>query len=356
VDRKYKLGIDVGGTFTDGVLLDTETGAVVNIKVPSTPKDPSIGFLNNLDGIFKDSRIDPSNIWFLVHGTTVATNAIIEGKTSKTALITTKGFRDILEIAFQIRPKLYDLFVEKPTPLVPRDLCFEVSERISYTGEVLEAIDPASVETAIDRLQEENIESVAVCLLHSYVNNVHEKEVKKHIQKRCPGVFITLSSEICPEFREYTRASTTVINSCIIPLVSIYVEKIEDGLKAKGLTCGCHLMQSGGGVVSSQVAKLEPCRIIESGPAAGVIAAAYIAERIGRKDTLCIDIGGTTAKIGLILGGQPRISPELEVGAAAFARSTATRASGYPLPGLLPKRRRSSNLDGCEPDPWSPES
>lgn len=329
--KTYKLGIDVGGTFTDGVLIDETTGAVVNVKVPSTPGDPSIGFLNNLDQIIDVSKIDSKEIWFLVHGTTVATNSIIEGKIAKTALITTQGFKDILEIAFQIRPKLYDVFVEKPVPLIPRNLCFEVSERMGPDGEIIEPLNKTDVREIIETLKEEKIQSVVVCLLHSYINNSHEKLIKEMLDKEYPEVHCTLSSEICPEFREYPRASTSVINGCIIPVVSQYLNRIEKGLKDRGVFCGCHLMQSNGGVVNSDIAKIMPCKIIESGPAAGVTIASHIAKQVGRHNVICIDIGGTTAKVGIVLNGEPRITPELEVGAAAFARSTARRASGYPL-------------------------
>jgi len=329
--NKYKLGIDVGGTFTDGVLIEENTGEVTNVKVPSTPHDPSEGFLNNLDRLIELSGLNPDEVWFLVHGTTVATNSIIEGNTAKTVFITTKGFKDILEIAFQIRPNLYDPYTEKPKPLIPRNLCFEVTERMGHEGEIIEPLIEEDVYEIIEKIKDMEVESVVVCLLHSYINDAHEKRIKELIEESCPGIPITLSSVICPEFREYTRASTSVINGAIVPIVSRYLEKIEKGLRERGFSVDCYLMQSSGGIVSSEIAKSEPCRIIESGPAAGVIIASYIAQQTGLDDTLCIDIGGTTAKVGMILNKQPKISSEFAVGAAAFSRSTAKRASGYPL-------------------------
>jgi len=329
--KGHRIGIDVGGTFTDGILIDEATGEIRNAKVPSTPRDPSEGFLDNLDAIISQFQVDPQGVWLLVHGTTVATNSIIEGKTAPTALIATRGFRDILEIAYQIRPKLYDVFAEKPPPLVPRDLCFEVTERIGPEGEIIRPLDESEVPGIADRLREKGIETVAICLLHSYVNDSHERRVAELLAGELSELNVTLSSVISPEFREYPRASTAVVNACIRPIVSRYVDRIEDGLQDRDVDSGFYMMQSNGGIVSSEISKAEPARIIESGPAAGIIIASHIAARVGRKDALCLDIGGTTAKVGMILDGQPRLCRELEVGAAAFSRSTARRASGYPL-------------------------
>jgi len=325
------MGIDVGGTFTDGVLLDEARGTVSIVKVPSTPADSSVGFLHAVDRIIERYNIDPTAVDFLVHGTTVATNSVIEGKIAKTALVTTKGFRDILEIAFQIRPRLYDIFVEKPKPLVPRRYCFEIEERLDANGIVLTPLREEDVDRVVGELRKEGIESVVICFLHSYANNQHEKAVAKRIREQLPKIYITLSSEICNEFREYTRASTAVINGSIIPIVGRYLDRIETGLRQRKISVDCHLMQSSGGIVDSQIARVKPAFIVESGPAAGVIVAQYIGGLTGYKDLLALDIGGTTAKIGTILDGQPRITRELEVGAAAFARSTAKRANGYPL-------------------------
>jgi len=329
--RGFRLGIDVGGTFTDGILIDEQSGDIRNVKVPSTPKDPSEGFLHSLDAMIEQFGIDPNDVWLLVHGTTVATNAIIEGKTAPTALVVTRGFRDILEIAYQIRPSLYDVFVEKPQPLAPRDCCFEVTERIGPDGQVITPMVEDELQEIAAQIRDKRVEAVAVCLLHSYVNDSHEKRAAEILAKALPDLSVTLSSVISPEFREYPRASTAVVNACIQPIMSRYVDKIEAGIDKRGIGCGCYLMQSNGGIVSSGVSKAEPARIIESGPAAGIIISTHVATQVGHTRALCIDIGGTTAKVGIVLDGQPGISRELEVGAAAFSRSTARRASGYPL-------------------------
>lgn len=327
----YKMGIDVGGTFTDGIILDEEKGKIFIAKVPSTPLDPSEGFLQAIDRLIERYKINPKEIDFIVHGTTIATNAVIEGKTAKTALITTKGFRDILEIAFQIRPRLYDIFVEKPKPLIPRRYCFEVEERIDSKGEIITPLNLADLNYIIEKIKSEGIESVVICFLHAYANNKHEKIVAEKIQEKLPEIYVTISTEVCNEFREYTRASTAVINGSVIPIVGKYLNNIENGLRIRNIKVGCHLMQSSGGIVDAQIARIKPAFIVESGPAAGVIISQYIGELTGYKNILALDIGGTTAKIGMILNGYPRITKELEVGAAAFARSTAKRASGYPL-------------------------
>ena len=245
--------------------------------------------------------------------------------------MTTEGFRDLLEIQFQIRPRLYDIFTEKPAPLVPRDLCFEVVERIGPHGQILRALDERQVIKIARELSRKGVQSVAVCFLHSYVNDVHEKKVKELLASECPTLPVTLSSELCPTFREYPRASTTCINACILPIVGRYVWSITKGLKDRDVNCQWYLIQSNGGILKADIAAREPCRIIESGPAAGVIVAAYVAEQVGHQNALCLDMGGTTAKIGMILNRRPMISSEFEVGAAAFSRSTARRASGYPL-------------------------
>lgn len=330
-NRRYRIGIDVGGTFTDGILFHEEEKKLYYSKVPSTPLDPSLGFLDNLKLLLGRGRVSPEEICFFVHGTTVATNAIIEGKTAKTALIITRGFKDILEIAFQIRPKLYNLSVKKPPPLVPRDLCLEVTERMGPKGEVLIPLLMSDLVSIIETIKKEGVESIAVCLLHSYSNNRHEKCIKEELVRAFPHLPITLSSEICPEFREYVRCSTTVINSAIRPVVANYLQRIDEGLKERGIPVHCHIMQSNGGIFHWSQAMEEPCRMIESGPAAGVIVASFIAKNTGKRDAICIDIGGTTAKIGLIFNGTPKIAEELQVGSAAFGQTTANRASGYPL-------------------------
>ena len=227
VSNRFRLGVDIGGTFTDAVLLSEASGATRIAKVPSTPADPSRGFLNAVERILSDGDVAPDAISYLVHGTTVATNSLIERKTPRTAFITTEGFRDMLEIGRQVRPTLYDIHFEKPPPLVPRNLCFEVKERLDARGRVLEPLDEARVHEIARTLAENDVVSVAVCLLHGYLNPVHEQCIGELLRSYSQDLVISLSSEVCPEFREYFRASTTIINACVRPVLARYLEDIE---------------------------------------------------------------------------------------------------------------------------------
>ena len=238
---------------------------------------------------------------YLVHGTTVATNAIIEGTIARTGFVTTEGFRDLLEIARQIRPSLYDLQFEKPRPLVPRYLCFGVPERLDARGQVLTPLDESAVVRVAARLAEEGVESIAVCLLHAYANPEHEQRVGRIFCGRpLPRVPLSLSSEVAPEFREYFRASTTVINAAIQPVVARYLQRIESQLRKEGVEAELLLMQSSGGVFTFAEGRRRPVFMVESGPAAGVISAAYLGKELSFSDLISFDMGGTTAKVGLI--------------------------------------------------------
>jgi N-methylhydantoinase A len=329
--EKYRIGIDTGGTFTDGVLINETTGEIQITKVPSTPDDPSRGFLNAAARLLKEASVEPEQVGYVVHGTTVATNAIIEGNVARTGFITTKGFRDMLEIARQIRPSLYDLQFEKPAPLVPRYLCFGVPERLNALGEVITPLDEDAVRTVALKLKEEGVEAIAVCLLHSYANQDHERRIGKILNEVMPEVAISLSSDIVPEFREYFRASTAVVNSSITPIVGQYLSSIEERLRADGLESELLVMQSNGGVYTFEAAVERPVYMVESGPAAGVIAASYVADAIGYSNVLSFDMGGTTTKAALIQDGEPKVTKDYEVGAAAGADTGAGRGSGYPI-------------------------
>ena len=197
-----RLGVDIGGTFTDAVMMDEATGEIRLVKMSSTPSDPSVGFMDVIERILRESEVPARNISYNVHGTTVATNTIIEGKGAKAALIATEGFRDVFEIARQIRPKLYDIFCEKPKPLVPRFLCFEVPERLNFEGKVLRPLDEDRVREVARSIKREKVEAVIVCLLHSYINPAHERRIGEILREELPGVFISLSSDLCPEMRE----------------------------------------------------------------------------------------------------------------------------------------------------------
>ena len=328
---KYRLGFDVGGTFTDAMIINEETGEIRIGKVPSTPKDPSIGFLDAVDTILKENNIEAQDVTYVVHGTTVATNAIIEGKMAATGFITTEGFRDMLEIQRQIRPSLYDLQFEKPQPLVPRYLCFGIPERMDFQGNILTKLDTDSVRDVARQLKKEGVESIAVCYLHAYINNEHEARTEALLKEEFPEAIISLSSEVAPEFREYLRASTTVINAAVRPIVSRYLTSIESRLKAAGLSAELLVMQSNGGVLTFGAASEKPVFMVESGPAAGVIAASYLGNTLGSPNVLSFDMGGTTAKTGLVRKGTPTITKDYEVGVAAGGTGTGVQGAGYPI-------------------------
>ncbi|NKB70578.1 MAG: hydantoinase/oxoprolinase family protein [Candidatus Latescibacteria bacterium] len=326
----YRLGVDIGGTFTDATLVDEASGAVATAKVPSTPAAPAVGFMAAVERILAANQVGPDQVSYIVHGTTVATNAIIEGKVARTAFLTTAGFRDMLEIARQIRPALYDLHFEKTPPLVPRQLCFGVPERLAADGQVLLPLDDKAVRQIAAQLQQAQVEAVAVCLLHAYARADHEERVGAILEELLPGVAVSLSSAVAPEFREYLRASTTVINACIRPVVERYLAEIGAGLRGAGLTAELLVMQSSGGVFSAQAAAQRPVYMVESGPAAGVIGAAHLGRTCGYGDIISFDMGGTTAKAGLVQDGQPRVTKDYEVGSRAQA-SGAGRGQGYPI-------------------------
>jgi N-methylhydantoinase A len=327
----YRLGVDIGGTFTDAILWDEASGTARIAKVPSTPSDPSVGFLRVARKILGQAGVGPGQVPVIVHGTTVATNAIIEGKTVKTALVTTRGFRDVLEIGRQNRPSLYDLQFEKPRPLVPRDRCFEVPERLDARGRVIEPLDCEAVGRVIAELAREGVASVAVCFLHSYINPDHEHRAGELLRAGLPGVSVSLSADVAPEFREYFRASTTVVNAAIRPVVEQYLERIERSLSADGFAAVLLVMQSNGGVMTAASAVERPVFMVESGPAAGVIASTHLADTLGLRDVISFDMGGTTAKAGLVRDGVPTITKDYEVGTTATAGTGAARGSGYPI-------------------------
>ena len=268
---------------------------------------------------------------FVVHATTVATNAIIEGKIARSGFVTTDGFRDLLEIARQVRPTLYDTQFEKAKPLVPRDRAVVVGERLGPKGEVLRPLEDDSVRDAAAILRREGVESVAVCLLHAYVNPEHEQRVGEILAEELPGIPISLSSEVAPEFREYLRASTTVINAVIRPVVERYLQGIESRLAEAGVQAKLLVMQSSGGIFGSDAAAVRPVFMVESGPAAGVIASAHLGETLGRPDILSFDMGGTTAKVGLIQDGRPSVTKDYNVGGHAGAGIGGMSLSGYPV-------------------------
>ena len=326
-----RIGIDIGGTFTDAALVDGETGVIRVVKVLTTPEDPAQGFMAALERGLAECQATGRDVAAVVHATTVATNAIIEGKTARVGMLVTRGFRDILEIGRQIRSRLYDVHLQKPAPLVPRRFSLEVTERLDHEGRVLQPLDLDEVRQAARRLRQEGVEAVVVCLLHSYLNPAHERAVAEIVRAELPDVFLSVSSDVCPEYREYLRASTTAVNAAVMPIVSRYVDALESRLHALGAVAPFYVMQSNGGVMTSASAKARPVYMVESGPAAGVIAAGAIAAPYGYKNVMSFDMGGTTAKVGLIQDGQLRLSTEIEVGAQSVTPLGEGRGGGYPI-------------------------
>jgi N-methylhydantoinase A len=330
--RPWRMGVDIGGTFTDGLLWNERTGVRRAAKVLTTPDDLAKGFMRVVSRLLDQAGIAADEIGYLVHATTVATNAVVQGQLRKTAYVTTAGFRDVFEIARQVRPNPYDVFAEKPAPPVPRNLCLEVDERITAEGAVLRELDGQSVEALLARLEDVGVTAVAVCLLHSYANPTHERALGQALAAGAPDLVVTLSSDIAPEFREYPRACTTVINAGLVPIVSEYLSRIEKQLVDAGLaTEKLAVMQSNGGVLPFSAAGRTPVRILESGPAAGVMGAVQVTALAGMDNVISFDMGGTTAKLGLITDGVPHVSQEFEIGAESRSRDWFTGAYGYPI-------------------------
>ena len=326
----YRVGVDIGGTFTDIVFL-ADDGTVLARKVASTPDDYSRGVLEGVRGGVDELGILPSAVSEISHGFTVATNAIIENKGANTALITTEGFRDILELRRNRVPRLYDLNYEKPPSLVKRQLRLEVRERLNYKGEVLRPLEIADVDRAIEKIAQEGVESVAVCLLHSYANPEHEQYIARALRERVPQVNLTLSSELLPEMKEYERTSTTVINGYVRPVVERYLGLLTEGLRDMGITVPLSIMQSNGGLATSRIAMEKPVYCIESGPAAGVVGAYHLGDRLGVENLMTLDMGGTTAKACIIENGEILQAPESEVGGDISVGHRLLRGSGHIL-------------------------
>jgi N-methylhydantoinase A len=295
-----RVGIDIGGTFTDAVCVDRARRLSI-AKVRTEPEDLAGGFVAAVDAL----GVDPGAISYLVHGSTIAANALVQGRTARIGLLTTAGFRDVLEIGTQQRPVLYDLHCSKADPLVPRELRREVGERIGAEGQVLEPLTRADVEAAAHAFRDADVQAIAVCFLFSFANSAHEREAGRILEALLPGVPIALSCEVAPERREYPRAATTALNAALLPVVGSYVEELDDRLAGLGARVPLHLMRSNGGLATAGVARRLPVALIASGPAAGVIAAARLGSAAGMRDLLTFDMGGTTADVCLVSGGEP---------------------------------------------------
>lgn len=328
--ESFRIGVDIGGTFTDVVFLG-DKGNVLIKKVASTPEDYSNSVIQGISEGIKELNINSSDITEINHGFTVATNAILEGKGERIALITTKGFRDVLEIARLRTPRLYDLYYQKPTPIVERKLRFEIEERINFKGEILKDLDYNSLKLIAQNIQSEKIQSVAICLLHSYANSKHELEISNFLKSQIPNINLSVSSEILPEMREYERTSTTVINAYIRPVVKDYLENLNNQLANLGFKVPLTIMQSNGGLSPVNLAIEKPIFCIESGPAAGVVGAFHLGNHIGTENFMTFDMGGTTAKASIIENGEMLLAPEYEVGGGMSAGHRLLKGSGYIL-------------------------
>lgn len=325
--QAYRVGVDIGGTFTDIFLLSEAGDRVAIGKVLTTPRNPAEAVVNGLRTLLQEQQIAPEAVMHLVHGTTLITNAIIERKGVKTGLITTKGFRDALEIGRERRYDIYDISLENPEPLVPRFLRREVTERLDHTGQILLPLDSEEALSVIRQLLADGVEALAVCLLHSFRNPTHELLIKRLITEHFPHVACSVSCEVMPEIREYERTSTTVANVYVQPLAKQYLEKLNADLRALGLPRDIFIMLSNGGITSCRVASEYPIRLIESGPAAGALAAVFHGARKRMDRVISFDMGGTTAKICLIDNGKPLLTTDFE--AARVYRFK--KGSGLPL-------------------------
>lgn len=319
-----RLAFDIGGTFTDFVY---EDGRQVHLlKIPTTRDDPSRAVLQGIAQLETTAGLKAAELDVVLHATTVATNAIIERKGGRTALLTTEGFRDILIIGRQKRYETYDLYMNKPAPLIPRRDIYEVRERIGYDGAVVDPLDAENLSAVIAKIVAGKYESIAISFLHSYANPSHEQKARKEILAANPALDISLSSEISPKYREYERTNTTVANSYVQPIVSEYISRLQVALKKKGFRNELFIMQSSGGLVSPDFARSFPIRIVESGPAAGVLMARDTGAEEGFDHVIAFDMGGTTAKLGAVDDGEPAISPTFEIDPIRYKRG-----SGLPI-------------------------
>ncbi|MBZ1351951.1 hydantoinase/oxoprolinase family protein [Alcaligenaceae bacterium LF4-65] len=324
---QYRFAFDIGGTFTDLVLLGSD-GSALTAKVLTGVGDVVLPIRTGLLAMLKEHGLTLSQVTDVVVGaTTAVTNLVIERKGAVTGLITTAGFRDVLEIARELRYDLYDLTAPGPDAIVPRHLRMEVQERVDASGAVVHPLDDADVERVVGQLKEAGVRAIAVCLLHSYSNPSHEQRIKEVIQRVAPDLCVSLSSEVLGEMREYERSVATVLNACVMPMVGHYLSAIEDGLRQTGLNATLHIMQSNGGVISRQLGERMPIRMLESGPAAGALGAAYAARLAKTADVMAFDMGGTTAKACLISNGRPSITTEFE----AARQERFKKGSGLPV-------------------------
>ena len=329
--RGYRLGVDIGGTFTDVVLLGDD-GSVRTKKVLSTPDDYARGVVGGAVALLRECGVGGDEVAGVVHASTVASNTILEGLGARTALITTEGFRDVLEMRRLRIPVLYDVQYEGAPPLVPRRRRYEIEERLGPRGQVWRELNDSQVEAVARTIAESDVEAVAIALLHSYANDVHERRVEEIVRGVVgDGVYVTRSSEILPEVREYERTSTAVVNAYVGPAITHYVATLEAQLREGGIPAPLEVIQSAGGTLSPGIAQRRPAHLVESGPAAGVMACSYLGRLTGRPQLISLDMGGTTAKAAIVEDGRPVRTSEYEVGAGINLSSKLVKGGGHPI-------------------------
>ena len=326
----YHVGVDVGGTFTDIVLLGSD-GTIHTKKISSSVENYAAAIVEGLGEVFRETGLGGKAIEEIRHGTTVASNAILEHKGARTGLITTKGFRDVLEIRTLRMPRMYDMAWTKPVPLVERYLRQVVDERVDASGNVQRALDPRDAERAVDVLLAEKVEAIAVCLLHSFANPAHEMQIRDVIRRKAPSLPYSISCEVLPEIKEYERTSTTVVNAYVMPIVASYLRALRKGLDSAGVKARLLLMQSNGGLTTDIAAAERPMHIIESGPAGGVVGAQALARAKRLPKIITFDMGGTTAKASMVEDGEVTRAQEYSVGAGIMIGSRLLTGAGYTL-------------------------
>jgi len=310
----YRLSVDVGGTFTDIVLFDETTKEIFTTKVSSTPKDQSIGLIEGIKKICDQKRVGYDEISYFIHGTTVATNALLERKGARAALITTAGFRDVFEIGRQRRPSLYDFWSIRPKPPIPRHLIFEVPERVMWDGTCRQPLAVDAARAVIEEIKRLEVESVAVCFINSYKNGANELAMKAIIQELLPGMAVSVSCETLPEIKEYERICTTAVNAYLMPKVQTYISNLVSRKDALGVKPKLHVMQSNGGIMSAEVAATRSVHTVFSGPAGGVLGGIYLSKLVGERNVITFDMGGTSTDIVLLANNQARLTTEGEIG------------------------------------------
>ena len=326
-EGRIRVGVDVGGTFTDFVLVDENRDLIFTGKRLTTSEDPSVAITEGLERLVEEAGTSVPELDAVVHGTTLVANTMIERKGAKIGLITTAGFRDSLEMGREIRYDLYDLFFERPKPLAPRFLRLAIDERVNSNGEVLRPLDESRLQDAAQQLKEEGVEAIAICFMHSYANDSHERRAKEVLEAAFPNIPITTSTEVAPEIREYERANTACANAYVLPLMQRYLGDLSDKLSALGLKQPLYLMQSSGGIASVETGRKAPIHLIESGPAAGATAGAFYGRLTDTHHLISFDMGGTTAKMCLIEEFEPEHAHEFEAGRVRRFK----KGSGLPL-------------------------